>query len=249
MQEIGISLFTLPGMDLFEMALYRDWIREKKPDVVILYVSDFDFGREPRLSALIQAPPQGVYLATVLRRLQPRFGYRELGDAVLRRVFRNLFPEVTYHEIFRALARAAFGRVLPERFVNPPPATVRVADQAWFELVMTMNNRDLQAAFFEDFLRSCQSEGIKVLILEGQYHPAVRSPRYLPLRRWVRSEMRRLTRLYRNVRFLPSRKIYRFQAGDYKDVTHVNKRAAQIYLRQLESYLLSHNAEWFGSAS
>ena len=84
----------------------------------------------------------------------------------------------------------------------------------------------------EEFVSFLEKRGISVIILEGQYHPAIMSlPQAVKANGVFRDKLLLIVRRHPNIWFIPRKEQFLFSADDYKsrDWKHVEARAARRY--------------------
>jgi hypothetical protein len=239
-EELG--LFQIAGMSPLDFWLYRHYIAQKKPQYILLYLSEFDQAKEPRMEWAKFAPSQGLALAGIYPALErtARKGGSEL--ALKEMMVAEIFPEYKYSFIFKGFLdkatkkRKALATPSLREQLDPNPLKLLehargleddLSDQ-WIE-----DNK----YFLEKFLVFCRERGFKVLIVEGQYNPLAVTEKTAYLNEFVRQELQELDQTFDHVVFIPRARVMEFGRDDYRDVMHVRPEAGYRFAQQLMNVL------------
>lgn len=230
-----LVVFTLPGMSIMEYVLYWDAIRRYQPETIILYLSEFDFGRAPHMAQLDEAPPRFTELPRLWELLSDVMPVEEFLPHFNRHILSGLFPEHRHRFVFRGL----WDKLSFKQSALAVPSPTEVADDAAQVEHMQRLNRltnehsVFHLAFLGEFFRRAQEAGIEVLVVEGQYHPAAYSAQNLRLNGDVRASVRELMQRYPNTRYISRQETQEFATGDYRDGYHVHKAPGLEFTKQL----------------
>ncbi len=194
-----------------------------RPETVLLYLSGLDMATQPMMDGLKISPGLGWELLTLWPDLQTiaKACKQELGFKEL--IASHLVPEYKYAFIFKAFMKKAIGRsrlkqpTLTEIESNEPLdlKIAALAGSLWEKAIPV--NLD----FLRRFLTFCRRHGIRVVIVEGQYHPGAYTPKNQRLNALTRRHLEAIAREFDHVRFIPKEETVVFTAEDYKDATHV----------------------------
>ncbi len=104
--EQEVKLIVMAGMVPLDFVLYRKTIREFHPRTILLYLSEFDMARDPkvRASGKIKTAPVDFQVLYELQRDFHRYAPDvriEMG--IVEKVFADLLPEWKYAFVFRGL--------------------------------------------------------------------------------------------------------------------------------------------------
>ncbi len=81
--------------------------------------------------------------------------------------------------------------------------------------------------------RKLKNGQIKVIIIEGQYHPFYYSEKMLLLNSITNQHLAKLEKKFNCVRFIPRSKCYQFSTDEYEDIWHVTTNAAERFTEYL----------------
>lgn len=228
----GLAVKTLAGMGPVDLYLYRHEILEYDPEKVLLYLSDFDIAREAELDVLKLSPSQGLALPDLLFKLKSNFTGRKVNGVAKELLAGELFPEFKYAFVFKGYLDQLFNKSAAF-----PTREQQMSDEEYIryqfeQLSTTIHTRHIPTNlyFLEEFIGFLENQGIRVVILEGQYHPAAYDSQNLAVKRRVRMELEQLSSRHTNVNFLPESVLPRFEASDYVDAYHVSGEAGQKFM-------------------
>lgn len=234
-----LMVFTLPGLSIMEYVLYWEAIRRYQPETIILYISEFDFGRAPHLSQLDAAPAQLTELPRLWNLLSQNIPTQEFLPHFSRHVMASLFPEYRHNFVFRGLWDKLSFKQAALHLASPTQISDAAAQAEHMQRLhgLTHQHAQFHLSFLGEFFRRAQQDGIKVLVLEGQYHPAAYTAENRALNATVRDSVRTLMQHYPNTRYIERRELYEFTAADYRDGYHVHKGAGLAFTRKLMRHL------------
>lgn len=234
--DARFDLFTMPGMEPFDFVLYREYIARYRPRSILLYVSESDVGRDLSYSALRFAPAQGLYWS---RLLPPLWRTRSLSSEqgrVTEMLAGEILPEYKYGFVLQGLVSRLIGarrygglELAPER----PDEERLQLNLEGLATGLAERNLDLQFFFLQEFAEYCGRAGVRLVIVEGQYHPLGYTEENLRLNALVRARLSELAAARTHVSFLPRAELYEFTAEDYKDGLHVTREAARRFTEAL----------------
>jgi hypothetical protein len=237
-----LTVFGLAGMAPLDFYLYRHDIAARKPQTILLYLSEFDLAKEPRLDAAKDAPAQGLIflelfpvLYDIARKAHSEISLKEM-------VAGQLLPEYRYAFLFKGLrdqwmkknqalqTPSLYDQLKPDALQLQLHATSVIGDmeERWIPY-----NR----LFLMKFLTYCRAQGFKVIIVEGHYNPVAFNEKSLRLHEQVHQLLEEVVRSFDNVRFVPRSAIAQFTQDDYSDVMHVKPDAGYRFVTNLMKYL------------
>jgi hypothetical protein len=232
----NLDLFVVAAMMPMDFVLYADEIIRREPQTVLLYLSDFDIAKRPTAEAMVVAPRQGADLWGVARRLLSLSGGDELDRALLELAVGEVLPEFKFRFVFRGIVdrhmRRVANRVGAHESHQRTPASIGER-MRWLRESLAGEYIDFNLAWLEDFLVRMQRAGIEVVMVEGGYHPAVPNAEMAGWDARVQHDLESLAGSYHGVRFVPRSAVYRFNADDYHDLTHVTPEAGERFTRRL----------------
>lgn len=171
-------------------------------------------------------------------------------------IMAEILPEYKYSFIFRGLAKKVWEPKLANANTNSP---VPVKDQSIRNAEIMKSIDQLNSAFqdvavqfniecLKEFVAFCKHQNIKVIIIEGQYHPMAYTQKALKYNAQVNEMLFALPQEYGNVRFIPRTLCYQFNFREYMDISHVTPQAARRFTNQLSVSLLHGNAKAYNKA-
>lgn len=230
-----LEILTLAGMKPLDFVLYREYVASHRPEHVFLYLSEFDVAREPAFDASKMGPRQGLYglwLWPWLQRLPRCAGSgRYLADALVG----EWLPEYKYGFVFRALFPGSRSGAAADSEAGEP-ASPQDASASARKLRDLMIERLIHNRWSEDgiryhlplveqFCRYCARRGIRVIIVEGHYHPAAYTARNRHWNRRVRAELSALAGRLPGVTYVPRSELPELTEADFVDGYHVSTGA------------------------
>lgn len=234
-----LVVFTLPGMSIMEYVLYWDTLRRYQPETIILYLSEFDFGRAPHLAQLDAAPAQWTELPRLWRLLSQHMPASEFLPHVNRHLMASVFPEYRHSFVFRGLWDKLSFKQVALNVTSPTTISNAAAQVDHLQRLHELTDQHVpfHLSFLGEFFRRAQQASIKVLVVEGQYHPAAYTAQNLALNASVRGSVRSLMQGYPNTRYIERRELHEFTPDEYRDGYHVHKAAGLAFTRQLMLHL------------
>ena len=210
------------GITPVEYMLYRDVVDRHHPEYVILYLSEFDMGRMPTYPVLKYAPFQGEYLADFGKEL---LAYNERVKAfnAFKEMFAaNLFPEFKHNYIFKG----GLKRFLHDPVSASAEAPAHDSDSLKRHisgLSKKLSSQPLAPNYtaITRYIDYCLSQGAKVVVVEGQYHPAAQNERLLKLRRQVQHYFSALDASDPNIYYFAVKDSDRLSGESFGDAYHV----------------------------
>lgn len=230
-----VVVFSLPGMSTMEYVLYWESLVRQQPDTILLYISEFDFGRAPHWSQLEEAPARLSDLPVLWALLSGTTPVREFLPSFGRHVLAGLFPEYRHRFVFRAL----WDKLSFKHAVLAAPSPLEVADEeAQVAHMQRLNNlrndySKFHLTFLEEVFRRAEAAGMEVVVLEGQYHPDAYTRENQRLNEEVRRSILSLTQRYRNTSYVSRTGVFEFTTADYRDGYHVHKESGVEFTKRL----------------
>lgn len=234
------KLFSLAGMSPLDLILYRKYIKSFGPDYILLYLSEFDLARNPSLDAAKIAPSQGLYLINLYPLLREVAEHSQSYTALKEMLVGEFLPEYKYAFIFSGIRDKILGKnqalAMPIWTEIPDDLSLQyhlqnMATNTSME-VIDVNNRILT-----HFLSYCRDESLKVIIVEGQYHPLGYTDKSLALHQVVHQNLLNIDNEFNNVTFIPRTEVMNFTEADYKDGYHVKPLPAYQFVENLMVYI------------
>ncbi len=232
-----IVVFNFAGMTMLDLYLYRDYIDAKKPEYVLLYLSEFDIAKEPRLDAAKLAPSQGLdfftnfsVLSAIAKEAHTELSLKEMAVG-------EFFPEYKYAFMFKGLTEKLTGKNKALGTKSLYEQLSPDSDQLTKDLKMLADSLDerwisYNAHFLAKFLGYCKERSLKVVIVEGQYNPRSYTDKTAALNQKVRARLENLAGEFGAV-FIPRSQTRYFSEEDYMDAEHVNPDPAYDFVERL----------------
>jgi hypothetical protein len=234
-----LSTFTIAAMAPMDFVLYSKEIIRRRPETVILYLSDFDLAKRPAREALVLVPQNGTRIIPIAMRmlkLPEASVEKEARAALVEMLFGEILPELKFRFVFRSMADRQIARVA-NRFGrrDSRPSERAGVDQliAWFREDLSSSHLPFNALWLEEFLEIMKREAISVVIVEGHYNPLAADERIERLNRDTFGLLTAISDRHLHVRFIPRTQILEFAADDYYDLTHVHAEAGERFAREL----------------
>lgn len=215
---------SLAALGPLDMYLYRNNILQYDPEVVLLYLSEFDMAREPEWNASKIAPSQGLAFPLIYRDFNKWFSGSEFRLAMKEMIAGELLPEYKYSFIFKGYIDQLFNKASVFPVEGNMMSDEERQEYQFSRLASALSEDNLEVNFnyLEKFLNHLDHHGISVIIIEGQYHPKAYTPRNLQVREIVRQRFIEMDYSYAHTRFIPEDEVLQFAASDYKDAYHVH---------------------------
>ncbi|MBI2118105.1 MAG: hypothetical protein HYT97_00595 [Elusimicrobia bacterium] len=230
------KLFAMAGFSPLDFFLYESYIKSIKPHNFLLFLCEYDLAKIPSLELIRIAPAQKSRLFKLFKMVYPyRFFWRDFKKMMVSALISELFPEHKYSFVFKSfLSRLARSKGIVRHFENennwmkPDAELIKKYEESF--------NRDaiaINLILLENFIRFCESHQIKVIIIEGQYHPFYYSEKMLLLNSITNQHLAKLEKKFNCVRFIPRSKCYQFSTDEYEDIWHVTTNAAERFTEYL----------------
>ncbi|HYQ70368.1 MAG TPA: hypothetical protein VET88_00420 [Gammaproteobacteria bacterium] len=236
-RHADFEIFGLAGMTPLDLLMFRRQIAARNPEVILLYLSDFDIARQIPPESISMAPRQGAGMI----QLWSWFGALSAGDtyerAKVELLAGEIFPEFKYGFVFRGIGNKIMhrvakrvGRQTPTQPSGWTPLDVRV--KLLRETIAT-EYIDTGVSLLRAFLEFTATINTRVVIVEGQYHPAVFDEATLKANREVAARLSALAADFGHASYIPRSLTGEFTAEDYTDLTHVRSRAGRDFTTRL----------------
>jgi hypothetical protein len=241
-------LFTLAGLSPLELPLCRQIIFRHCTNTVLLHLSEFDLAMEPRVDQLKMAPAQGVRDLWVLSRELLRTTSVSVWD-ILDLWAANVISPYRYNFVFRGVLKKltheldAFpeGRLTQRRgdFSRRQVDSLNRLDTRWFEANMKA---------LDNFLAWCRSRRLKVVIVEGRYHPDLYA-KNRSIHEKANVLLKDLCSRHPNARLLAVDDLEPLLANDYRDGVHVVPTAGVRFARRVIEKLEQSEKAFIGGTA
>ncbi len=243
-QHKELAIFEMAGMMPIDLMLYREQIARYRPEVILLYLSEFDLAREQPPESISMAPGQGAYLVSLWSRFRAFTVGDDYNRALTELLVGEVFPEFKYSFVFRSILDKEI-RKLSGRFgkKDARPST-RVPRSERIRLLRESISPEYTAfnmTFLREFISFAGSINSRVVIVEGQYHPEVSTDAISKVNREVVEQLNMLAREFEHVRFIARTETGDFTDADYMDLTHVTQDVGYDFTGRLIASLEAGN--------
>ncbi|MDD5439833.1 MAG: hypothetical protein PHS37_06585 [Candidatus Omnitrophica bacterium] len=236
--DSGFECVFMGGLGVWEYGFFRDIIKDKDPDYIVLYLSEFDMARHTDITSIPLTPDRLSHAITIFMNMYRYERFRKDAISFLVNAFMaEVMPEYKYGVIFRDLLnklmryRRVFGKRSFEEMSYRELLKIE-ADNINNNLYE--ENIAVTVPFLDDF---CAGQDVPVIILEGHYNPLLYTQKSLSLNRTAVDEIRKVASKYKNAIFVPRTDLYEFQVNDFRDGYHVTEKPAEEYVKSLFRYL------------
>ena len=216
------------GMGPLDYYLYSELVKQIKPKTLILFLSEFDFGRDIVKETMVFAPHQSLskhyFLIDILSN---ELGTSSAIHLSIKMLLADLFPEYKYQFLFKGLRDKLLNKHFllktQEQAFSSHSAQDKATEQVDI-LLRTLNKKpiDLNFRIYEQFLLRVLNSDIKLVVVEGQYHPGAYSVKNKKLKAIVSSKMQELSRKYK-FQYITTDKFPILLSEDFADGYHPNK--------------------------
>ncbi|BBO82774.1 hypothetical protein DSCO28_33400 [Desulfosarcina ovata subsp. sediminis] len=223
----------MAGMGPLDFILYQDYIKNCFPKTILLYLSDFDLCKAPNLSGATLAPFQSISKVKNLFNLVWNYGLE--GDFA-EFFISNYLPEYRFQFIFKGVVNKLFGKSK----ATPHPDTQLLEKHNTIDShIDALNDKlkngstwvDINLKMVEIFLQWCDTNRIKVIIIEGDYHPkALRLN--LKIHKTVSEKIRQSAEKF-HADYIDREDLLDFNESDFSDAVHVNAKAGYTFTERL----------------
>ena len=233
------------GFCTLDYMLYREYILIYNPSRILLFLSEFDLGRQPDLSAMIYAPFQGTYYLDIIGNFRNYdFITKDDYKLIAKMLIGQVFPEIKYSFIYQGLLNKFTKKkeALNLESYLTVPNTTKIKWQLRRLKNLSSRPLDYHISFLEDFISYCYAKKIDVYIIEGQYTPLAYSKKDLELNAIVKNKIYYLTNKFSNLKFIPRSELYQLKPGDFKDAYHAEKEAGNLLAKNTIEYVEEMNS-------
>ena len=236
-KELGIV--HTAGMTPVEIWWYRDIIKKHCDDTVILYLSEMDLIRSLRTSSFLISPQRDQSDLTELSRL---FMEKQTADhsEIAELWISNYFATYRYSFLANGLIKKTAETIGGKNAILEPDETVWDNDAVGFLIKRTKKTGDdwitTNTKALDQFLAWSNTNDLKVVILQGQYHPKAQH-QLRDLRNQAAELLKSISEKYENTVFVSQDEIEPFAAEDFTDPTHVSAEAGEKFTKRFLNYL------------
>ncbi|MBL8014485.1 MAG: hypothetical protein JNN05_11620 [Candidatus Omnitrophica bacterium] len=234
----GLTVFNLAGMTPIDFYLYRQYIADRNPQYILLYLTEFDLAKEPSLLAAKIAPSLGwdlfrhwPVLYEISKEAKTELALKEIALG-------ELMPEYKYSFIFKGLLQkfskrnqalsidSLYKETQPnvEQLARGIQGVQRELDEKWISY---------QAYFLREFLEFCQRRSTKVIVIEGQYNPLVVNEKTQRLHFLTQQALLSLLKEYPLIKYVPKSETLPLTDNDFSDAVHFKKESALRFAQDL----------------
>lgn len=240
-----IEYFGLVGMVPIDYWLWRDQIRVRRPEVMLLYLSEFDLCRQPRIEDMTSEPPLWGMGWRLWRLLETYPEVQQPTRRVVTKLVSDLFPEYRFGYLAEGyLAKCSRRR---QWLADPASRVTELSDSDWQPIHIerltdgeTLQERwmPVNLALIDDFLAEFDATGTEIYIVEGGYHPeALERPANQAMHRKANEALGVMANKYQHVTFVPIDELITFVRPDFREGYHVNDVASRRFVAAILDYV------------
>jgi hypothetical protein len=236
-REKDLYKVQFAGMGPFEYILHRDLIERIRPQYVLLYLSEFDLARPINYDALRYAPWQGTHLNSFRKLVTRHDPSDEALQGLKDMAVAQVVPSYKFSFVYKGYLTKLRG---PEPRSQPSDSDAqaqRLANQARGIAGLQARHVPGSIAALEQFVRYCDKIGVKVVVVQGQFHPGRVSEHTSSLRQIAIAELAKLTRSHANARFLSLAALPALSESDYRDHYHVSDASGLRLATSIVEYI------------
>lgn len=217
----------LAGFGPSEYFLYKNLVDYINPEYVLIYISEYDFGRPPSFEtfryANLDLSNYFSYRKIVLEHDKSQRAKDGVNDIILA----NIFPEYKYSYVFKGYLNKWLKKKDTFNSANTYTAEEEVKVKANFLKKQRSNFSEksfpITMATFELFLDYCKNQNKKVVVVESHYDPRAYSEANLRLNSQVRTYMKGFVNKYQNIYFMSREELPEVKTEDFTDGVHLRK--------------------------
>lgn len=234
-----LGLFSLPGLSPMEYVLYAKYIMALKPEVIILYLSEFDLGHETNLMQLEYSAAEGFDAFRVYSLLKQGMKGSSFQREYVSLVAGSLFPEYKFSFVFKSL----LNKITDKNIALKKQDVSKVSDAEYLyrhlKNLKALNDRyvDFHLIFLNEFIKICNDNGVTVVVVEGQYNPLAYTESNKKLNVYVRDKMIDMLEAHENTKYIFRSDIKELSISDFRDGYHVKSDIGREYTKKLLGFL------------
>lgn len=243
--QVRVQKRCLPGFGVMQYAMVAPELLDRRADIVVCWLSEFDTFRDDRVPAnrlrAFARWPQVWRLSLTLGQRESWRNRVEMSDLALA----SLMPFWRDRDLLRRLALHFWWRGQDGAQGQPPKWMGGDADRQRANLARSIRRTRLVAAnfrAFRSFVRHVTSRGIRVLVFEGATNALYTSAYDPRFRVETRERLQDMAREERFV-YVDEGQMPVFGAGDFCDAYHLNRQAR----RRFTTYLATRLREMLAS--
>jgi hypothetical protein len=235
-----LSIFSFAGLSPLDLYTYHNEIIRRKPEYLLLYLSEFDIAREPELASSKWSPFSLRDIAE-LRSIIDTTGYfkKENKQILYDAFFGKYFPEFKYSFVFKNLTNILMNKNKLLNITPPAQVDMNIALNNQLKYLNDLSEKyiDFNMYYLNKSIQIFNQHNIKVIIVEGQYHPLAYQKNNLELNKKVKNLLMNLAGTNPNNIFLSRDEVPNFKIEDYRDGYHVKPEPglhfAEVLIKQL----------------
>jgi hypothetical protein len=241
-QNKDFSLFALAGLSPLDFYAYRNEICRRKPDYVLMNLSEFDMARNPELSSS-KWSPFSFRDITELKSIIDTTDYFTPDERklVYDLFFSKYLIEYKYSFVFKDLLEMPFNKNKAAVRAEPDRVNDSLALAVHLKYLSELSDKYIpfNMYYLAKGIQYLNSMNIPVIIVEGQYNPLAYQPHNMALNIQVHALLNGFVSAHPMNSFLSRDLIPPFVLEDYRDGYHVKEEAgfryAGLLIKELNS--------------
>ncbi len=209
---------SMAGMLPNEYFLCRSFINNS-PDTLILYLSEFDFCREPNYTSLYVLPEQYFGWFSKAKILQKNYPGKKFECNAFKLMMNDFFPEFKYRLVLRHIILNLLH--LDSTKMEPSDSGLK-SHLEGLKLLTDDGFIKYHIGTFQYFISEASRKGKTVIICQGSYNPLALSAKNEMLRKEVRNQLESLVKRYPKIIYIPLEDQYPLPIAEFFDGYHVN---------------------------
>lgn len=232
----NFAVKSLAGLGPVGFYMYRYEILNYHPEKILLYLSDFDMGRNPAITSIKLSPAQGIHLPNTLLKLNKYFSGERFTRTVKGMLVGELFPEYKYSFVFQGYIDQLFNKneAFPTAAARMSPEDRRKYQFKQLRTVINKESIGTNLYYLKKFVSFFEKRDVTITILEGQYNPDAYNKNNLAVKKEVRQKFRDLENSHANVNFISASQLVWFESKDFTDAYHVNRQAGRELVQRVK---------------
>lgn len=235
-----LDVYAVAAMMPLDFILHSTEILKRRPQWVILYLSEFDLAKGQTASALELAPELGWEVLREFPRLAVAGKAEGIHGVLLQLLLGQFSPEYKYRFVFRRVLERVMLRVARGFGDTAPPIRTDYTIEQyskWLRDSLAAKNIAFNVSMLDLFIRKMAKHDLSIAIVEGHYNPTAMTSETRRLRQTTLRILDEVSRKSANVVFIPRENVYSFSALDYADLTHVEPDIGEIFAARVVEIL------------
>jgi hypothetical protein len=234
------SIFSLAGLSPLDLYAYCEEIVRRKPQFVLLNLSEFDMARNPELASS-KWSPFSLHDIIELKSVIDTSGYftSEEKQLMYDLFFSKYLPEYKYSFVYKDLFELPYNRSKMAAHPLPAAANDSISLAVHLKYLGELSEKYIpfNMYYLNKAVQFLNNKKVPVIIIEGQYNPLAYKPYNMALNQQVNKLLKNIASTDPMNVFLTRDEIPGFVQNDYRDGYHVKEEAGFRYAEKLVSEL------------